>query len=126
MGLAASHAGDLAAARAHLEQGIALYASNPPQDRGPTVGEDPGITWCVHMAVVLWLLGSPAQAVQQAQQVHRLAERLGHPFSLAHTLNHMARLHLLRGDWGQRRNARRPSVPWPRLKAFGRYKAMPC
>jgi predicted ATPase len=37
--------------------------------------------------------------VQQAQQVHRLAECMEHPFSLAYSLARLALLHLLRGDW---------------------------
>ena len=99
VGLAALTHGDLAAARAYLEQGIALYASSQPEAWGRTVGEDPGITWCTHIAFPLWLLGSPAQAVQQAQQVHHLAERLEHPFYLAYSLDRLAFLDLLRGDW---------------------------
>jgi predicted ATPase len=98
--LAATFHGDLAVARAYLEHGIALYGGGQPQAGGLTVGEDPGITWWTHMAIVLWLLGSPAQALQQAQQVHRLTERLEHPFSVAYSLDRLALLHLLRGDWG--------------------------
>ena len=52
------------------------------------------------MGVVLWLLGSPALALQQAQQAHRFAERLEHPFGLAYALDRLALLHLLRGEWG--------------------------
>jgi predicted ATPase len=100
VGFAAAYDGDLAAARANLEQGTALYGSGQPRASGFTVGEDPGVTCGAHMAIVLWLLGSPAQALQQAQQAHRLAERLGHPFGLAYTLDHLALLHLLRGEWG--------------------------
>jgi predicted ATPase len=100
VGLAAAYDGDLAAARANLEQGIALYGSDQPQASGLPVGVDPGVTCGAHMAIVLWLLGSPAQALQQAQQAHRLAERLGHPFGLAYTLDQLALLHLLRGEWG--------------------------
>jgi tetratricopeptide (TPR) repeat protein len=100
VGFAAAYDGDLAAARANLEQGTALYGSGQPRASAVTVGEDPGVTCGAHMAIVLWLLGSPAQALQQAQQAHRLAERLGHPFGLAYTLDHLALLHLLRGEWG--------------------------
>jgi DNA-binding winged helix-turn-helix (wHTH) protein/predicted ATPase len=100
VGFAAAYDGDLAAARANLEQGTALYGSGQPRASGLPVGEDPGVTCGAHMAIVLWLLGSPAQALQQAQQAHRLAERLGHPFGLAYTLDHLALLHLLRGEWG--------------------------
>ena len=97
--LAAAYHGDLATARAYLEQGMALYGSSQPEAWGLTVGEDPGITWWTHMAIVLWELGSPAQALQQAEQVHRLAERLEHPFSVAYSLARLAFLHLLRGEW---------------------------
>jgi predicted ATPase len=100
VGFAAAYNGNLAAARVHLEQGMALYASAQPRASGSAVGEDPGVICGAHMAVVLWLLGSPAQALQQAQQAHRLAERLGHPFGLAYTLDQLALLHLLRGEWG--------------------------
>jgi hypothetical protein len=97
--LAAAYHGDLATARAYLEKGTATYDGGQPQACGLAVGEDPGITWWTHMAVVLWLLGSPERAAQQAQQVHRLAERMEHPFSLAYSLARLALLHLLRGDW---------------------------
>jgi predicted ATPase/DNA-binding winged helix-turn-helix (wHTH) protein len=100
VGFAAVNAGDLVAARGNLEQGMALYASGQPRSSGVTVGEDPGVICRAHMAIVLWLLGSPAQALQQAQQAHRLAERLEHPFGLAYTLDQRAVLHLLRGEWG--------------------------
>jgi predicted ATPase/DNA-binding winged helix-turn-helix (wHTH) protein len=99
MVLAAAYHGDLATARAYLEQGIALYGSSHPRASGLAVGEDPGITWWAHMSNVLWLLGCPAQALQQAEQVRRLAERLEHPFSLAYSLARLAFLHLLRGEW---------------------------
>ncbi len=99
VGLAALYDGDLATARAYLEQAIALHRSAEPQATGLTIGADPGITGFIHMSLALWVLGSPAQAVQQAQQAQRLAERQGHPFSLAATLNHLAALHLLCGDW---------------------------
>jgi predicted ATPase len=99
VGLAALYGGDLAAARAYLEQGIALHRSAQPQAPGLTIGADPGIAGFIHMSLALWVLGSPAQAVQQAEEAHRLAERQGHPFSLAATLNHLTALHLLCGDW---------------------------
>jgi predicted ATPase len=99
VGLAAAYHGDLTTARAYLERGMALYGSGQPEACGFTIGVDPGVTCGAHMAIVLWLLGSPAQAVQQAQRAHRLAERLGQPFSLAYALDLLALLHVLRGDW---------------------------
>jgi hypothetical protein len=53
-----------------------------------------------HIAIALWLLGSPAQALQPTQR-DRLAERLDHPFWPAVCpLDKLALLHLLRGEWG--------------------------
>ena len=97
--LAAAYHGDLATARAYLEQGIAPQGSGQSKAWGLAVGEDPGITWWTHMAMVLWELGSPAQALQQAEEVLRLAERLEHPFSVAYSLARLAFLHLMRGEW---------------------------
>jgi DNA-binding winged helix-turn-helix (wHTH) protein/predicted ATPase len=97
--LTAAYHGDLAAARAYFEQGIALYGSGQPHAWRLAAGQDPGITWWTHMPILLWLLGSPAQALQQAQQVHRVAERLEHPFSLAYSHDRLACLHVLCGDW---------------------------
>jgi predicted ATPase len=37
--------------------------------------------------------------VQQAEHAHRLAERLGHPYTLVAALNNLAILHLLCGEW---------------------------
>ena len=99
VGQAALYEGNLAAARTHLEQGIALYRSAQPQASGLTIGADPSIRCFFHMSLALWALGSPLQAVQQAQQAHRLAERLGHPYTLVATVNNLAILHLLCGDW---------------------------
>src|SRR5438309_5338167 len=51
------------------------------------------------MSMVLWLLGYPTQALHQAHQALRLAERQGHPFSLMFALYQVAIIHLLRGEW---------------------------
>jgi predicted ATPase/DNA-binding winged helix-turn-helix (wHTH) protein len=125
VGLAAAYDGDLAAARAHLEQGIGLYGSGQPQARGLTIGVEPGIVCSVYLSLALWLLGSPAQAMQQARQAHCLAERQGHPFSLAHTLNHLAVLHLLCDDWQavQERAQALDTLATPR--AFGSSRPRP-
>ena len=104
VGVAVLYEGDVAAARTYLEQGIALHRSAQAQTPGLTVGADinreyPSITCFFHMSLAFWALGYPTQAVQQAEQAHRLAEHLGHPFTLVAALNNLAILHLLCGDW---------------------------
>ena len=55
--------GEFVAARAHLEQGIALY--DPQQHRAHgSVWEDPGHVSRPYAARTLWFLGYPDQALQ--------------------------------------------------------------
>jgi hypothetical protein len=99
VGTAVLYQGDLAAAQAHLAQGIALYGAHQPQVYELTIGQDPATAGLVYLSLALWLLGYPAQALQQAHQALRLAERRGHPFSLVFALYLVASTHLLRGEW---------------------------
>jgi predicted ATPase len=99
LGAAALYQGELTAAQAQLAQGIALYGACQPWAHGVTSGQDPGIACFVNMSEVLWWLGHPEQALQQAQQALSLAERLGHPFSLVFVLYQVALIHFLRGEW---------------------------
>jgi predicted ATPase len=93
------HLGELVPARAHLEQGIALY--NPQQHRthASLYGQDPGMGCRVFAALVLWVLGYPNQALQRGQEGLSLAHELSHPLSLAMALSQVSRLHGLRREW---------------------------
>ena len=74
---------DYAAARTHLEQGIALI--DPTAQRAQALRHDvaPGVRCLAYAALTLWCLGYPAQAVQRSQEALALAQALAHPFSLA-------------------------------------------
>jgi predicted ATPase len=80
------HMGDLAVARRHQEQGLALYDRD--QHRGLTAvyGEDPGVGCLAYGALTLWHLGYPDQALRFAQAARRLAEELADPFNVAQAL----------------------------------------
>jgi predicted ATPase/class 3 adenylate cyclase len=77
--------GELPLARAHLEQGLALY--DPQQHRALAVlyGHDPGVCCRSVAAVALWVLGYPNQALRQQYAAHTLAQEVAHPPSLAFT-----------------------------------------
>jgi predicted ATPase len=77
--------GELPLARAHLEQGLALY--DPQQHRALAFlyGHDPGVCCRSVAAVALWVLGYPDQALWQQHAAHTLAQELAHPPSLAFT-----------------------------------------
>jgi len=75
--------GEFAAARAHLEQGIALYNSQLHHALAFVYGTDPGISCRAFLAWTLWALGYPDQARERVQEALALAPGLSHPFSLA-------------------------------------------
>jgi predicted ATPase len=85
--------GEFAPARAHAEQGIALY--DPQRHRVQVVhyGNDPGVCCRLFAALALWVLGYPDQAQQRSEEALAWAQELAHPFSLAFALIHAARLH---------------------------------
>jgi predicted ATPase/class 3 adenylate cyclase len=91
--------GQLVAARAHLEQGIALYDSQQHRAHALLYGQDPGIGCRVYAALVLWRLGYPAQALQRVHKALTLARELAHPFSLALALSYAAGVSRLRREW---------------------------
>ena len=75
--------GELALARTHLEQGLALYDLQQHRPLSVLYGHDPGVCCRGGAAVVLWLLGYPDQALGHLHATHTLAQELAHPSSLA-------------------------------------------
>jgi predicted ATPase len=90
--------GELTSARAHLEQGLALY--NPEHHRADVFfhGYDPGVFSLFYEALVLWLNGYPNQASKRSEEALALAQELAHPFSLASALAFAAQLHHYRRE----------------------------
>jgi len=74
--------GEYAAARTHLEQGIALADPTAQRAQALRYGVAPGM-WCLAFAAwALWSLGYPAQAVRRSQEALAQAQELAHPYSL--------------------------------------------
>jgi predicted ATPase len=87
--------GELSAARAHLEQAMALGdAQRYPAAVSRGIGVEP---W-FFAAVVLWLLGYPEQARERSHEALTLARELAHPLTLATTLCWAAWLHQYRRE----------------------------
>jgi predicted ATPase len=90
--------GELPPARAHLEQGLALYDPQEHRVLAFHYGLDLGV-WCLsYVAWPLGLLGYPDQALTRIQEALTLAQELSHPSSLAAALYYAARLHYLRRE----------------------------
>jgi TOMM system kinase/cyclase fusion protein len=85
--------GEMAAARAQAEQGIALYDPHTHQAHVFTYGQDPGTSCLAYAALALWYLGFPEQALQRCREMLKLAHELSHPFSLAHAFYFASLLH---------------------------------
>ena len=76
----------VAAARAHLEQGSALYDPQQHHAHARLYGHDPGVCGLDCAALSLWILGYPDQALQRLREALTLAQALAHPPSLAPAL----------------------------------------
>ena len=90
--------GELGAARVHLEQALALY--DPQQHQSPAFfsGSEPGVTGLAFLALDLWLLGYPDQALARSQEMLALAQTLSHPPASATALLFAAEVHLQRRE----------------------------
>lgn len=78
--------GQLAQARYHLEQAIALYDAAQHNEIVHLYGQDTGVGAYDFLALTQWLLGYPEQAHHSTLAGVALAEQLAHPFSLAYAL----------------------------------------
>jgi TOMM system kinase/cyclase fusion protein len=112
------HLGELTLARAHLEQGMALY--DPQQHHALTFryGIDLGVFFLAYAARPLWLLGFPDQARTSIRGALRLAHTLVHPFSLAYTLHWAATTHQLCREAQAAQEQAEASIAFSREQGF--------
>ena len=96
LGITSFCLGEIVSARAHLEQGIALYDPQQHRSHAFLYSLDPGMACCAYAAWALWLLGYAGQALQRSQEAILLAQE--HPLSLAQALSWTAWLHQLRRE----------------------------
>ena len=96
--------GEVAQAREHFAQCVALYDSQQHRTLAFAYGQDPGVAALVNDAWALWTLGYPDQALQRSHEACALAEGLAHPHTLAYAFAHLALFHQYRQD---REEARR-------------------
>ena len=81
LGLTLFYLGELPAARAHFEQGLALY--DPQRTRSSAPLLDSGVACLAFLTLVLAMLGYPDQALQSSHASLTLAHELSHPYSVA-------------------------------------------
>src|SRR5262245_19540988 len=100
LGTAALDQGDPVAARAHLEQSLALAAAPPPAIALSAAGLCPQIESLAKLMRVLWLLGYADQAQRYGQDALALARHIGHPPSVVYAAYFVATLAQCRREVG--------------------------
>jgi predicted ATPase len=88
--------GEMAPARAHFEQGMALYDPQQHCSHAFVYGQDPGVACRGFAAKCIWVLGYPDQALQSIHEALTLAQEFTHFFSLAFALTIAATVHQYR------------------------------
>ena len=78
--------GEMASAREHFQQGIALYDPQKHRSHAFVYGQDPGVYCRGFAAWATWMLGYSDQALHGINEALTLAQELDHPFSLAFAL----------------------------------------
>jgi class 3 adenylate cyclase/tetratricopeptide (TPR) repeat protein len=90
--------GNFGDAVTHLETCFGLYDEVQHRDHALLYGTDPGSACHCYVALCLWFLGSPHQAVERLRLGLDLAERHGHAFSKAFAYFFGSLVHLCRRD----------------------------
>ncbi|QQX89641.1 AAA family ATPase (plasmid) [Cupriavidus necator] len=90
--------GELGMAHTHVQQSVTLHDAEPLDGETFLHGRDhPGMQGRRILALILWYLGYPDQAIKRSQEALILA-RASHPLGLAHTLAVTTELHQLRHE----------------------------
>jgi serine/threonine protein kinase/predicted ATPase len=93
-GVTMFYRGQFAGARVCFERALATY-----DDRERTrfwtayTGHNAGVTHRCYLALALWHLGFPDQALQMSREMRELARTIGHAFTLGHAVDFAAVLH---------------------------------
>jgi class 3 adenylate cyclase/predicted ATPase len=98
MGQFQFYLGDLAAARRHLEEALALYDTERDRSKAARHGYDFCMACHSWLGLVLWQQGLLNQALDHAEEAIAAARAAGHPLSEAWALSLAAMLHQWRGE----------------------------
>jgi predicted ATPase len=90
--------GDFRQARPHLELAASLYRPEEHRDFAFRYGQDIGASALCYLSWALWHNGYPDQAARTADRALLHAREIGHAYTLAYTLWHIAMLAVLSRD----------------------------
>ena len=112
LGATLFYLGELALARTHLEQSLALY--DPQQHRSMALlyGTDAQVAGLCYMSNLLWCLGYPDQALQKSHESLTVAKERAHLISLAGAWHFAAVVpQVPPGEGKQLKSGPRPPLP---------------
>ncbi|MFQ5857371.1 MAG: AAA family ATPase, partial [Anaerolineae bacterium] len=98
LGVVLFYLGELAPARAHLEQAIARYDRHQHRTHRFLYWYDPGVACLYYVAYPLLFLGYPNQALERMNAALTLARELSHPISEISALGAGALFHMWRRE----------------------------
>ncbi len=90
--------GALVTARGHFERGLSFYEAGKHSALAAVYSYDPGIATLSYLALCLWFLGEPEQALQRARAAVVQTRAMGHAHSQVHSLVRAAQVALLRRE----------------------------
>jgi predicted ATPase len=103
VGIGALWRGELVEARGHLERELALYDPERHRSLASVYAYDPRLAGFAGLALALFQLGYPDEALARCCEAVDDAEQLSHPFGLAYVLHHACLLDQLRRNLPQLR-----------------------
>jgi predicted ATPase len=115
--------GELVSARAHLEQGVALYHPQPGRGWVFRLGADPGVRSFAWAAWTLWLLGYPDRALATMAEALSTARQVAHAYTLAWVLHYTATLHGWCGEIDSAREQAEAEIRLSNEQGFVRWSA---
>jgi class 3 adenylate cyclase/predicted ATPase len=93
------HLGEFALIQQHLDQAIAIYASQGDASQTIRHGTIPGIHCLGWLSLTLWMRGYPDQALQRSHQAQTLARQQTASFAQLFVLTQACILHQHRREW---------------------------
>jgi predicted ATPase len=103
VGIGSLWRGELLEARRHLERVLALYDPERHRSLAAVYAYDPRLAGFAGLALALFQLGYPDEALARCCEAVDDAEQLSHPFGLAYVLHHACLLDQLRRNLPQLR-----------------------
>lgn len=92
--------GNFIAAREHFERGLSFYNADEHSALATVYSYDPGTGTLSYLAMDLWFLGYPDQAIERARASVAQAKAMGHASSYLHNLVRALQVALLREEGG--------------------------